>query len=177
MTGYARNGGDLLSRVMSHKSNGAPYRTQPYQTRSYCAVRMHCSEDLTLSLSKKAKGKESRCGKPAKLWKSLWRDCGKPVLRRVGPLRSGAGLRPGALGFVPVIGGHGVAWCAFAAGCAVAAVRCRARVQRRARWLAFLLREKFLDKLCKSILDWKWGKGRGCAARWCRRTRTIKPSP
>ena len=92
-------------------------------------------------------------------------------------MRSDAALRPGALGFVPVIGGHGVAWCAFAAGCVMAAVRCRARVQRRARWLAFLLREKFLDKLCKSILDWKWGKGRGCAARWCRRTRTFKPSP
>ena len=60
-----------------------------------------------------------------------------------------------------MIGGHGVAWCAFAAGCVMAAVRCRARVQRRARWLAFSLREKFLDKLCKSILDWKWGKGPG----------------
>ena len=37
----------------------------------------------------------------------------------------------------------------------VAAVRCGTRVQRRARWLAFLLREKMLDKLCKSILNWK----------------------
>ena len=64
-----------------------------------------------------------------------------------------------------MIGGHGVAWCAFAAGCEMAAVRCGARVQRRARWLAFLLREKFLDKLCKSILDWKWGKGRGHSRR------------
>lgn len=39
----------------------------------------------------------------------------------------------------------------------VAAVRCGTRVQRRARWLAFLLREKMLDKLCKSILNWKQG--------------------
>lgn len=39
----------------------------------------------------------------------------------------------------------------------VAAVRCGTRVQRRARWLAFLPREKMLDKLCKSILNWKQG--------------------
>ena len=70
-------------------------------------------------------------------------------------------LAAGCVERAPVIGGHGVAWCAFAAGCVMAAVWCRARVQRRARWLAFLLREKFLDKLCKSILDWKWGKGPG----------------
>lgn len=63
-----------------------------------------------------------------------------------------------------MIGGHGVAWCAFAAGCVMADVRCGRCVQRRARWLAFLLREKTLDKLCKSILDWKWGKGRGRGA-------------
>ena len=52
-----------------------------------------------------------------------------------------------------MIGGHGVAWCVFAAGCVMAVVRCGRCVQRRARWLAFLLREKMLDKLCKSILD------------------------
>lgn len=39
----------------------------------------------------------------------------------------------------------------------VAAVRCGTRVQRGARWLAFLAREKILDKLCKSILNWKQG--------------------
>ena len=84
------------------------------------------------------------------MWKTLW----KTGFAADGA-GAGAALRPGALGVVPVIGGHGVAWCAFAAGCVMAAVRCRARVQRRARWLAFLLREKTLDKLCKSILDWK----------------------
>ena len=42
-----------------------------------------------------------------------------------------------------------------AAGCAVAIVRSRTRELRRARWLAFFQREKTLDKLCKSILDWK----------------------
>ena len=32
---------------------------------------------------------------------------------------------------------------------------CGTRELRRARWLAFFPREKTLDKLCKSILDWK----------------------
>ena len=41
--------------------------------------------------------------------------------------------------------------------CVVAAVRCGTRVQRRARWLASSPREKMLDKLCKSILNWKQG--------------------
>lgn len=60
----------------------------------------------------------------------------------------------------------GTVWRALSAGAGVvdafgwrvvAAVRCGTRVQRRARWLAFLLREKMLDKLCKSILNWKQG--------------------
>ena len=32
---------------------------------------------------------------------------------------------------------------------------CGTRELRRARWLAFFPGEKTLDKLCKSILDWK----------------------
>ena len=81
-------------------------------------------------------------------------------LWKTGSAAGGAGavwcrLAAGCVERAPVIGGHGVAWCAFAAGCVMAAVWCRARVQRRARWLAFFLREKTLDKLCKSILDWK----------------------
>ena len=63
----------------------------------------------------------------------------------------------------------------------MAAVRCRARVQRRARWLAFLLREKTLDKLCKSILDWKWDtdfqafslRGRQCMIQMLRHGENI----
>ena len=60
----------------------------------------------------------------------------------------------------------GTVWRALSAGAGVvdafgwrvvAAGRCGTRVQRRARWLAFLLREKMLDKLCKSILNWKQG--------------------
>ena len=51
--------------------------------------------------------------------------------------------------------GRGAVWCGLAAGCAVAIVRSRTRELRRARWLVFFPREKTLDKLCKSILDWK----------------------
>ena len=60
----------------------------------------------------------------------------------------------------------GTVWRALSAGAGVvdafgwrvvAAVRCGTRVQRRARWLAFFPREKMLDKLCKSILNWKQG--------------------
>ena len=60
----------------------------------------------------------------------------------------------------------GPVWRALSAGAGVvdafgwrvvAAVRCGTRVQRRARWLAFFPREKMLDKLCKSILNWKQG--------------------
>ena len=62
--------------------------------------------------------------------------------------------------------GRSTIWRALSAGAGVvdafgwrvvAAVRCGTRVQRRARWLAFLPREKVLDKLCKSILNWKQG--------------------
>ena len=51
----------------------------------------------------------------------------------------------------------------------VAAVRCGTRVQRRARWLAFLTREKMLDKLCKSILNWKQGITQAAAGDGLRR--------
>ena len=66
----------------------------------------------------------------------------------------GIGLRPGAV------------WRALSAGAGVvdafgwrvvAAVRCGTRERRGARWLAFFPREKILDKLCKSILNWKQG--------------------
>ena len=63
----------------------------------------------------------------------------------------------------------------------VAAVRCGTRVQRRARWLAFLLREKMLDKLCKSILNWKQGitqaaAGDGLRHRPHRRSCSVYPT-
>ena len=138
---------------------------------SYAAGRTHDSEDLTLSLSKKAKGKESRCGKPAKMWKTLWKVCGKPAAAGNGAGAGQAGRGVAWCGTVSrgvawcgTVGrgaawcgtvGWGAAWCGLAAGCAVAIVRSRTRELRRARWLAFFPREKTLDKLCKSILDWK----------------------
>ena len=152
--------------VSRHRTQ--PYRTVPYHTVSYLTAGTYGKAYLTLSLSKKARGKESRCGKPAKMWKTLWKTCFK-ALR---PLRAGAGAAEH--GAVPTGGmcgcGRGF-WSGtvrrvLSAGAGVvdafgwrvvAAVRCGTRVQRRARWLAFLLREKMLDKLCESILNWKQG--------------------
>ena len=151
-----------VTRDVAAASRGTvPNRTVPYSTILYCAVGTHC-----ISISYPVSLKESQ-GERKPLWKT-----GEIVensverLWKTGSAAGGAGavwcrLAAGCVERAPVIGGHGVAWCAFAAGCVMAVVRCRARVQRRARWLAFLLREKFLDKLCKSILDWKWGKGPG----------------
>ena len=119
---------------------------------SYAAGRTHDSEDLTLSLSKKAKGKESHCGKPEEMWETLWKACGKPAAAGNG---AGAGQVGRAAAWCGTAG-RGAVWCGLAAaGCAVAIVRSRTRELRRARWLAFFPREKALDKLCKSILDWK----------------------
>ncbi len=152
--------------VSRHRTQ--PYRTVPYHTVSYLTAGTYGKAYLTLSLSKKARGKESRCWKPAKMWKTLWKTCFK-ALR---PLRAGAGAAEH--GAVPTGGmcgcGRGF-WSGtvrrvLSAGAGVvdafgwrvvAAVRCGTRVQRRARWLAFLLREKMLDKLCESILNWKQG--------------------
>ena len=71
--------------VSRHRTQ--PYRTVPYHTVSYLTAGTYGKAYLTLSLSKKARGKESRCGKPAKMWKTLWKTCCK-ALR---PLRAGAG--------------------------------------------------------------------------------------
>ena len=152
--------------VSRHRTQ--PYRTVPYHTVSYLTAGTYGKAYLTLSLSKKARGKESRCGKPAKMWKT----CGKLASRRSGRAWSGAGAAEH--GGVPTGGTCGCGrgfWSGtvrrvLSAGAGVvdafgwrvvAAVRCGTRVQRRARWLAFFPREKMLDKLCKSILNWKQG--------------------
>lgn len=83
----------------------------------------------------------------------------------------------------------GPVWRALSAGAGVvdafgwhvvAAVRCGTRVQRGARWLDFLLREKMLDKLCKSILNWKQGitqaAGDGLRHRQHRRSCSVYPT-
>lgn len=166
-------GGAALSRVSSRGRLAAPYPTVPYSTVPYHTVPYltagtYGKAYLTLSLSKKARGKESRCGKPAKMWKTLWKTCFK-ALR---PVRAGAGAAEH--GAVPTGGmcgcgrgfWSGTVWRGLSAGAGVvdafgwrvvAAVRCGTRVQRGARWLAFFPREKTLDKLCKSILNWKQG--------------------
>ena len=205
-----------------------PYRTVPYHTVSYLTAGTYGKAYLTLSLSKKARGKESRCGKPTKMWKTLWKACGKLVSRRSGRCgrararRWTGAVREGvdAVGQTPVLAaaGCGGAWCSadrgdvrvrcwLAAGCGrgfwsgtvwrvlsagagvvdafgwrvVAAVRCGTRVQRGARWLAFLPREKMLDKLCKSILNWKQGitqaaAGDGLRHRPHRRSCSVYPT-
>ena len=95
------------------------------------------------------------------MWKTLWKVCGKPAAAGNG---AGAGQAGRGVAWCGTVGrgvtwcrstGRGAAWCGLAAGCAVAIVRSRTRELRRARWLAFFPREKTLDKLCKSILDWK----------------------
>ena len=176
--------------VSRHRTQ--PYRTVPYHTVSYLTAGTYGKAYLTLSLSKKARGKESRCGKPAKMWKALWKTCCK-ALR---PLRAGAGAAEH--GAVPTGGmcgcgrgfWSGPVWRVLSAGAGVvdafgwrvvAAVRCGTRVQRRARWLAFLLREKMLDKLCKSILNWKQGitqaaAGDGLRHRPHRRSCSVYPT-
>ena len=106
--------------VSRHRTQ--PYRTVPYHTVSYLTAGTYGKAYLTLSLSKKARGKESRCGKPAKMWKTLWKACGKLVSRRSG--RCGRGpagaqrwtgaVREGvdAVGQTPVLAaaGRGGAW-------------------------------------------------------------------
>ena len=105
------------------------------------------------------------------MWETLWKVCGKPAAAGNGAGAGQAGrgaawCRTAGRGAVwcGTVGrgaawcgttGRGAVWCGVAAGCAVAIVRSRTRELRRARWLAFFPREKTLDKLCKSILDWK----------------------
>ena len=166
-------GGAALSRVSSRGRLAAPYPTVPYSTVPYCVLPY--SRNIRQSISYPVSLKESQ-GERKPLWEtgenvensveSVWKTC----LKALRPLRAGAGAAEH--GAVPTGGmcgcGRGF-WSgtvrrALSAGAGVvdafgwrvvAAVRCGTRVQRRARWLTFLLREKMLDKLCKSILNWK----------------------
>ena len=153
----------------------APYHTVQYRTVPHRVL--PCSRNTRQSISYPVSLKESQ-GERKPLWEtgenvensveSVWKTC----LKALRPLRAGAGAAEH--GAVPTGGmcgcGRGF-WSgtvrrALSAGAGVvdafgwrvvAAVRCGTRVQRRARWLTFLLREKMLDKLCKSILNWKQG--------------------
>ena len=168
-------GGAALSRVSSRGRLAAPYPTVPYSTVPYCVLPY--SRNIRQSISYPVSLKESQ-GERKPLWEtgenvensveSVWKTC----LKALRPLRAGAGAAEH--GGVPTGGTCGCGrgfWSGtvrrvLSAGAGVvdafgwrvvAAVRCGTRVQRRARWLAFFPREKMLDKLCKSILNWKQG--------------------
>ena len=165
-------GGAALSRVSSRGRLAAPYPTVPYSTAPYCVLPY--SRNIRQSISYPVSLKESQ-GERKPLW-----ETGENVENSVENLLQGAqaaaGTGTGAAehGGVPTGGTCGCGrgfWSGtvrrvLSAGAGVvdafgwrvvAAVRCGTRVQRRARWLAFLPREKMLDKLCKSILNWKQG--------------------
>ena len=168
-------GGAALSRVSSRGRLAAPYPTVPYSTVPYCVL--PCSRNIRQSISYPVSLKESQGERKPLL------ETGENVENSVENLLQGAqaaaGTGTGAAehGAVPTGGTCGCGrgfWSGtvrrgLSAGAGVvdafgwrvvAAVRCGTRVQRRARWLAFLLREKMLDKLCKSILNWKQGSRR-----------------
>ena len=192
-------GGAALSRVSSRGRLAAPYPTVPYSTVPYCVLPY--SRNIRQSISYPVSLKESQGERKPLLEtgenvensvESVWKTC----LKALRPLRAGAGAAEH--GAVPTGGmcgcGRGF-WSgtvrrALSAGAGVvdafgwrvvAAVRCGTRVQRRARWLTFLLREKMLDKLCKSILNWKQGitqaaAGDGLRHRPHRRSCSVYPA-
>ena len=150
-------GGAALSRVSSRGRLAAPYPTVPYSTVPYCVLPY--SRNIRQSISypvslKESQGERKPLLETSENVENVWKTCFKAL--RPGVVRCGCGrgfwsgtvrrvLSAGA-GVVDAFGWR-----------VVAAVRCGTRVQRRARWLAFLPREKMLDKLCKSILNWKQG--------------------
>ena len=148
----------------------APYHTVQYRTTPCLTLQQeHTAKHILPCLSqRKPGGKKAAVGNRRKCGKL----CGKLASRRSGRAWSGAGAAEH--GGVPTGGTCGCGrgfWSGtvrrvLSAGAGVvdafgwrvvAAVRCGTRVQRRARWLAFFPREKMLDKLCKSILNWKQG--------------------
>ena len=164
-------GGAALSRVSSRGRLAAPYPTVPYSTVPYCVlpdsrnIRQSISYPVSL---KESQGERKPLLETSENVENVWKTCFK-ALR---PLRAGTGAAEH--GGVPTGGTCGCGrgfWSGtvrrvLSAGAGVvdafgwrvvAAVRCGTRVQRRARWLASLPREKMLDKLCKSILNWKQG--------------------
>ena len=150
-------GGAALSRVSSRGRLAAPYPTVPYSTVPYCVLPY--SRNIRQSISypvslKESQGERKPLLETSENVENVWKTCFKAL--RPGVVRCGCGrgfwsgtvrrvLSAGA-GVVDAFGWR-----------VVAAVRCGTRVQRRARWLAFFPREKMLDKLCKSILNWKQG--------------------
>ena len=174
-------GGAALSRVSSRGRLAAPYPTVPYSTVPYCVLPY--SRNIRQSISypvslKESQGERKPLLETSENVENVWKTCFKAL--RPGVVRCGCGrgfwsgtvrrvLSAGA-GVVDAFGWR-----------VVAAVRCGTRVQRRARWLTFLLREKMLDKLCKSILNWKQGitqaaAGDGLRHRPHRRSCSVYPA-
>ena len=174
-------GGAALSRVSSRGRLAAPYPTVPYSTVPYCVLPY--SRNIRQSISypvslKESQGERKPLLETSENVENVWKTCFKAL--RPGVVRCGCGrgfwsgtvrrvLSAGA-GVVDAFGWR-----------VVAAVRCGTRVQRRARWLAFLPREKMLDKLCKSILNWKQGitqaaAGDGLRHRPHRRSCSVYPT-
>ena len=150
-------GGAALSRVSSRGRLAAPYPTVPYSTVPYCVLPY--SRNIRQSISYPVSLKESQGERKPLL------ETGENVENSVENLFQGAQAAAGGRGRGRGFW-SGPVWRALSAGAGVvdafgwrvvAAVRCGTRVQRRARWLAFFPREKMLDKLCKSILNWKQG--------------------
>ncbi len=172
--------------VSRHRTQ--PYRTVPYHTVSYLTAGTYGKAYLTLSLSKKARGKESRCWKPAKMWKT----CCKAL--RPGVVRCGCGGAWGRAdrGDVRVrqglLVGHSPARAFGRCGCGGRfwLARCGGRAVRDAgaaqgALAGFLSERKMLDKLCKSILNWKQGitqaaAGDGLRHRPHRRSCSVYPT-
>lgn len=152
----------------------APYHTVQYRTTPCLTLQQeHTAKHILPCLSQRKPG-----GKKAAVGNQ--RKCGKLCGKRVENLFQGAQAGRGPVRVRRSMGAcrqGGTCGCGrgfwsgtvrrvLSAGAGVvdafgwrvvAAVRCGTRVQRRARWLAFLPREKMLDKLCKSILNWKQG--------------------
>ena len=168
-----RRGGAVAGVVTRTSRGTVPNRTVQYRTILCLTLQQeHTAKHILPCLSqRKPGGKKAAVGNRRKCGKL----CGKRVENLFQGAQAGAGGRGrGGHGGVPTGGmcGCGVGlrpgavWRALSAGAGVvdafgwrvvAAVRCGTRVQRRARWLAFFPREKMLDKLCKSILNWKQG--------------------
>ena len=110
------------------------------------------------------------------MWKTLWKACGELVSRRSG--RCGRARARRAWGRADR--GDVRVRCWLAAGCGLARAFGRCGCGGRF-WLTFLPREKMLDKLCKSILNWKQGitqaaAGDGLRHRPHRRSCTVYPT-
>ena len=168
-------GGAALSRVSSRGRLAAPYPTVPYSTVPYCVLPY--SRNIRQSISYPVSLKESQ-GERKPLWEtgenvensveSVWKTCCKAL--RPGVVRCGCGgawgradrgdvrVRQGLLVGHSPARAFGRTWSGgrfWLARCGGRAVRDAGAAQ--GALAGFLSERKMLDKLCKSILNWKQG--------------------